>query len=504
MCEIFSVFVILVAMKTTPLFSMEFHIQTLSKKRRTRQQVVAGKIAETKAKSFRQLSGCFRKFIPKKLLRPNETGKNSRNRIFSKETTFWAFFSQMINADGGCAEVITKLRAYAALKRQGSMPVSTGSYCKARTHLTEEEVSEIFRHTSTVLQEREQAATPQGRRVIVVDGTGLKTADTAANQQVWPQQKQQEPGCGFPSLRVCACFSLETGGILSYEIGNKKSHELRLFRKQLDVFKSGDISLTDKMFCNYFDLWNLKSRGVDSVVTLPALKRKPVTGSSAIKKLGEDDVLIKWKKPVWNKKSAYTRQEWESLPAEQVLRQIKVEVKGKGFRVESFYIITTLLDPIEYPAEELAELYFRRWEVELNFDDLKTTMGMDELRCKTPAMVRKELMMYFIAYNAIRWLIYEAARKEKVEPLRISFKGAMQSLRQWEPHLNQPGITRIQKRQLIEELYRSVAGNIVPYRPNRKEPRCIKRRPKPYQLLTKLRGEMEEIEHRSKYRAKAA
>jgi hypothetical protein len=491
-------------MKTTPLFSMEFNIQTRSKKRRTRQQVAAEKIAETKAKSFQQLSGCFGRLIPEKFLRQNEKKKNSRTRIFSKKTTFWAFFSQMICADGGCAEVLTKLRACAATKGLCSIPISTGSYSRARMRLTEQEMFDIFEHASKVLQEKEKMATPQGRRVIVVDGTGLKAADTAANQNVWPQQKQQKPGCGFPSLRVCACFSLETGGILSYEIGNKKSNELRLFRKQLNVFEPGDILLGDKMFCSYYDLWNLQQIGVESVATLPAKNRKPIEEATATKKIGKNDVLIKWKKPAWNKKSAYAREEWELLPAELVLRQIKVEVKEKGFRVKSFYIITPLLEPIEYPVEELAELYFRRWEVELNFDDLKTTMGMDELRCKSPAMVRKELMMYFIAYNAIRWLIHEAAEKENVEHLQVSFKGAMQSLRQWEPHLGQPGNTPAKNSQLIEELNRSISGNLVLCRPNRKEPRCVKRRPKPYQRLTKPRGEMKEIEHRSKYSAKAA
>ncbi len=490
----------LAPMKTTPLFSTEFNIQTLSKKRRTSQQMAAEKIAEMKAKSFQQLSGCFGGIIPEKLLRQNKKKKNSRTRIFSKKTTFWAFFSQMICADSGCTEVLSKLRACAATKRLGGIPASTGSYCRARMRLIEKEVSEIFKHTSKVLRGKEKAA----RRVIVVDGTGLKAADTAENQEVWPQQKQQKPGCGFPMLRVCACFSLETGGLLSYEIGNKKSHELRLFRKQLAVFKPGDILLGDKMFCNYYDLWNLQQIGVESVVTLPAKKRKPIPEATATEKLGKNDVLIKWKKPVWNKRAAYTREKWKRLPDELVLRQIKVEVKEKGFRVKSFYIITTLLDPIEYPADELAELYFRRWEVELNFDDLKTTMGMDELRCKSPAMVRKELMMYFIAYNAIRWLILKAAEQENVDPLQVSFKGAMQSLRQWEPHLDQPGNTPAKNRYLIDELKRSVSGNLVPYRPNRKEPRCIKRRPKPYQLLNKPRSEMEEIEHRSKSRAKAA
>ena len=131
-------------------------------------------------------------------------------------------------------------------------------------------------------------------------------------------------------------------------------------------------------------------------------------------------------------------------------------------------------------------------------------MGMDILRCKTPDMVRKEILMYLIAYNCIRCLMHEAAEKEKVEARKISFKGSIQALRQWEPHLNQASISRQKLNDLIQLLYRSIAGKITPYRPGRREPRAVKRRPKPYQLLTVPRHEMKEIKHRSKYRAEKA
>ena len=483
---------------------MQFHIQTLSKKRRTATQRLADEIAEAKTRSLEQLSTCLAEFIPEHLLAQNANGKHSRSRIFTKQTTFWAFLSQVINADGGCAEVVSKLRAFAALKCPFVISPSTGAYCSARKNLSKEEIKKVFNYAAETLDEVENQDFCN-RRVIVVDGTGLTAADTKENQARWPQQKQQKPGCGFPSLRVCACFSLKTGGVLSYRTGNKKSHELRLFRDQWDdLFQPGDINLADKMFSSYFDLAMLSKRGVDSVVTQAAAKRKPIGEANAIKKLDDNDLLVVWKKPVWHKKAAYSRKKWETLPQTLTLRQIKVDVAANGFRVKSFYIVTTLLDPIEYPAVELAELYLRRWEVELNFDDLKTTMGMDELRCKTPDMVEKELLMYFIAYNAARWMICKAASKADADPMRISFKGALQELRNWEGQLNHPKLTRQDKRKLIAELYRGISLKTVPLRPNRKEPRCLKRRPKPYQLLTEHRSTMKEIEHKSKYRAKAA
>ena len=492
------------AMNTTTFFSAKFHIHTLNKKRRTTQQRLADELAEAKSRSIEQLSKCFEEIIPQHLLCQNESGKHSRSRIFTKATTFWAFFSQIIDADGGCAEVVSKLRAFAVLKCPFVISPSTGAYCSARKNLSKEDVKKVFDHTTKTLDEMEHRDFCE-RRVIVVDGTGLTAPDTEENQNIWPQQKQQKVGCGFPSLRVCACFSLKTGGILSYRTGNKKSHELRLFRDQWDdLFQPGDINLADKMFSSYFDLAKLLARGVDSVVTQPAVKRKPIEEASAVKKLGGNDLLVVWDKPVWHKKSAYSREEWETLPQTLTLRQIKVNVEANGFRVKSFYIITTLLDPTEYPATDLAELYLRRWEVELNFDDLKTTMGMDELRCKTPDMVEKELLMYFIAYNAVRWMICNAASTSDTDPMRISFKGALQELRNWEGQLNHPKTTQQDKRKLISELYRGIALKIVPYRPNRKEPRCLKRRLKPYQLLTEHRSTMMETKHRDKYRAKAA
>ncbi len=183
-------------MKYTPLFSQEFHMHTLNKKRQSSQQKMASQMAKLNEKSFTQLGQCFGRLIPKELLDKNESGDHSRTRIFSKKNTFWAFFSQVLDSDGGCMEVVTKLRAFAALKEQWSGSVSSGSYCKARQKLSEKELTGIFDHTASVLQEEERQTTPFSRRVVVVDGTGLTAADTPENQDVWPQHKNQKPGCG--------------------------------------------------------------------------------------------------------------------------------------------------------------------------------------------------------------------------------------------------------------------------------------------------------------------
>jgi hypothetical protein len=290
--------------------------------------------------------------------------------------------------------------------------------------------------------------------------------------------------------------------LLSYAIGNKKNHELPLFRQQWKTFKQGDIFLGDKGFCSYFDIANLGEQGVDSVVTLA--RRAPISAASSLKKLGPNDLLMTWKRPVYNTNLSYSRDEWAKLPEELVLRQIKVTVKYPGFRTQKFHIVTTLLDVVQYPAEELAELYFKRWDVELFFRDIKTTMGLDILRCRTPEMIRKEILMYFIAYNCVRRLMYEAAEEADLEVRVVSFKGSLQALRNWEPHFNQAKISTAERFRLTSDLYDAMTNTPIRQRPGRSEPRCIKRRPKNYQLLTSPRHEMREIPHRNRYHATTA
>lgn len=211
-----------------------------------------------------------------------------------------------------------------------------------------------------------------------------------------------------------------------------------------------------------------------------------------------------WKKPVYNKRSSYTKTQWEALPERLSIRQIRVAVAQKGFRATHFYIATTLLDAELYPADDIADLYLQRWDVELIFRDIKTTMGMDILRCKTPDMVRKEIVMHMIVYNCIRQLMFESAERFGAELRRVSFKGSVQAIRQWEPHLNQSQSGRVERQRLLNQLYQLIAGLIVLERPNRREPRVIKRRPKNYQLMTAPRHLMQEVPHRGRIYAKPA
>lgn len=489
-------------MKNNSLYLPGFHLATLRRTPRSASQKLADEKARIRRHSISQLGTCFSRFIPEQILGHRSNGSFSRRRLFSKENTFWAFFSQILDADGGCKEVVRKIQAFAASKSMAAPSASTSAYCQARSKLEKSSLEQILSHTGETLQQRGRSNRWKDRRVVVVDGTGVSMPDTPSNQEKWPQSRNQKPGCGFPQARVCACFCLQTGALLSHRVGSKKNHELPLLRQQWECFEAGDIFLGDKGFCSYYDVWKFQERGVDSVITLA--RRTPVETSSAVAVLGPDDLLIQWPKPAWNKNLSYGKDQWQALPDKLTLRQIKVTVNTPGFRVKSFYLVTTLIDAASYSAADLADLYYQRWDVELFFRDIKTTMGMDILRCRTPAMVEKEILMHLIAYNAVRLLMVDAAQTVELSARRISFKASVQALRQWEPQLNRADLNDRERRRLMSLLREAIAATVLIHRPGRQEPRCVKRRPKPYAIMTAPRHQMRVIPHRSRYRAKDA
>lgn len=487
-------------MENSSYYLPGFHLASLRKKPRSAREKLAEEHARIRHHSLSRLGDSFGSFIPVQELGGDTSGAFSRRRVFSKENTFWAFFSQVLDADGGCQEAVRKVQAVSASRALPKPSTSTSAYCQARSKLSTATLETLLSHTANSLQQRRGDQCWNGHRVVVVDGTGLSMPDTPANQAQWPQPANQKPGCGFPQARVCACFCLHTGALLSHRVGSRKNHELPLLRQQWETFKPGDIFLGDKGFCSFYDVWQFQQRQVDSVITLA--RRTPVEAAAAVQVLGPDDLLIQWPRPSWHKNLGYSKTQWQAmLPEYLSLRQIKVTVAEPGFRTQSFYLVTTLTDPVRYPANELADLYYQRWDVELFFRDIKTTLGMDILRCRAPAMVTKEILMHLIVYNAIRSLIFDAAREIDQPSRRISFKASLQALRQWEPLLNQPDLKDRELRQRMASLRATIADAITPDRPGRQEPRCVKRRPKPFQLMNRPRHEMKEIQHRNRYRA---
>ena len=193
-----------------------------------------------------------------------------------------------------------------------------------------------------------------------------------------------------------------------------------------------------------------------------------------------------------------TPKEWARMPAQITVRILRFTAAIRGFRHRRVTLVTTLLDPKTYPAEQLIALYARRWRLELCLRDLKTTMGMERLRCQSPAMVEKELLAYLLAHNLVRALMAEAAARHEAQLERMSFKGALDALRQYSAALGQAP-NRTLRRQLWEDLLLNLARDLVPWRPGRQEPRAVKRRPKPFPLLNRPRRQFVEIPHRGRY-----
>jgi hypothetical protein len=318
--------------------------------------------------------------------------------------------------------------------------------------------------------------------VRVIDGSTITMPDTEANQAEYPQMASQKPGCGFPIARIVVVFSLSVGTVLEAALAKyegKQTGENSLFRKLHDCLSRGDVVLFDRYFSGWFDLALLLARGADVVVRKHQLRH---TDFRKGQRLGAGDHLVCWRKP--------PRPEWMSrktraaLPPKLTLREVRVRVTQKGFRTKELVVVTTLLDAEEYPADEIAELYRRRWHAELNLRSLKTVLQMDHLRCKTPHRARNEFFMHLVAYNLIRRVMALAARDAGTCPWQLSFKGALQTVNAFLPML----CSDASLDAWCSAFAAAVATHIVGDRPDRFEPRVKKRRPKEYDLMNKPRA----------------
>jgi hypothetical protein len=443
-----------------------------------------------------ELANFFQRAFPAHWLSPTEEGPNSRERVYSLGRTFRTFLWQVLNPGSPCTEAVNKLIAwFASLGRPGVHP-DTSPYCKARARLPKATLLDILQATA---QRAEQGIRAfwrfHDRDVKVVDGTTLSAPDTKKNQRAFPQSASQKEGCGFPLIRLVGLFSLASGALLHFTSGNKHHCELQLFRQLWKHLKKGDIFLADRLFCDYVTIAWLGKGGVDSVLRLNEKRARDLRKG---KRLGKYDRLVTWKKPERKRKTA-TRRIWDSLPEEITVRLIRYPVLTPGFGTKHIIPATTLLDPVAYPAAELAQLYLRRWSVELWFRDIKSTMQMDALSCLSPAMLAREVLMHLIAYNLIRGLMVETAAIHDQDVARVSFKGSVQALRHFS-HVIAQASSRRQARQLTNNLLETLARGSVPDRPGRAGPRVKKRRHKRYPLMTKPRHAWKAVIRRSAHR----
>ena len=453
--------------------------------------------------SLQELYELFGHLIPERLLAASATGVNSRERVFTPQVTFWAFVAQILSPGSSCREIVRRVEAWwqQTAGEGGSLSGSTSAYCQARARLDPDALELVSGHLCWNL-ERNVLAEERwlgGRPVKIVDGTGLSMPDTAANQGRWPQPTSQQPGCGFPVLKLVGLFSLSSGALLETATGSLHVHESLLFRGLWDRLKQGDVVLADRGFCSYAALASLRQRGVDSVMRLHQKRRADFRSGRV---LGPDDRLVTWRKPA-QRPEVCSVAEFAALPETLTLRLIRLRVAAKGFRTRSVVLITTLLDVQAYPADALRELYGQRWQVELHFQQIKTLLAMDVLRCKSPELIVREVALHRIAYNLIRSLMQRSAHLHHVPLERISFKGSLDTLRHWSAVIAAAGGTPRKQDQLIQQMLASIARDPVPERPGRSEPRAKKRRPKNYQLLTKPRHQIGNLPRRNRPQKKA-
>ena len=442
-----------------------------------------------------QLQEHLRALLPAPLLSATDEGANSRDRVFSLRFTCECFLWQMLKPKTSCREVVRQVQAL--LRLLGRTPIDEGdsAYIQARQRLPRERLEQALTHTSQVADQRVGSGGQlQGRPVKVVDGSSTQLADTPPNQKAYPQHSGQKPGCGFPLMKFVVLFSLCSGAVLNVMLGNLHCHDLRLLRGLWEELKAGDILLGDRAYGEYTTLASLPQQAVDVVARLH--HRRKVDFRKA-RRLGKNDGLFTWTKGD-QQSEILSASEWMLLPAQIVVRVIRFTATIRGFRTRRVTLVTTLLDPELYSAQELVALYARRWRLELCLRDLKTTMNMEQLRCKSPEMAEKELLAYLVGHNLIRCLIAEAVARYQVDLERVSFKGSVDALRQYSDAITKAP-NRKMRRQLWEDLLLNLARDLVRYRPNRQEPRAVKRRPKPYPLLNQPRRHFVEISHRSRY-----
>ncbi len=449
------------------------------------------------------LSDFFETFgflIPDALLRRRSSGANSRQRRFTLHVTFWAFLAQTLAPETSCRDIVRKVQAWWLLRapKSSAGSSSTAAYTKARKRLEPETIRGIGEHLIEHLEGRVQPSQLWlGRRVRVVDGTTVSMPDTLENQMKYPQPSSQKAGCGFPQMRIVGMFSLASGALLDFAKSSIHVHESILFGQLMFTLEKGDLALADRGFCSFHAFWNMSQAGVDALIRLNAVRK--VDFRKGVK-LVPNDRLITWKKPTQRPKGC-TQEEFDALPASMMLRHVRLTVSARGHRTQTITLVTTLLDPIAYPLQQLGELYLQRWSVELHFREIKITLGMDVLRCQSPAMVEKEVMMHAVSYNLVRSLMQEASIRHQVDLTRISFKGTVDTLRHWSASLEaMRGMPRKQK-ALLGAMFELIANDIVPHRPDREEPRAKKRRPKNYHLLTKPRHKMRISGHRNRPKA---
>jgi len=416
------------------------------------------------------------------------TFAHDEDDVYTPAVTLWAFLSQVLfkGEMRSCLAAVGRVLVLCVALGKKPCSDNTGAYCRARAKLP---VPVIQRLVEELAQDCEdQLPTSwlwKGRHVQLVDGTTVSMPDTPSNQAEYPQARTQKRGLGFPVARLVVLFSLASAMVQGMAIGpyaGKESGETALLRALFDRLRPGNILLADRYYCSYFMMALLQEKGIDVVLRQHQLR---ATDFRRGRRLGPGDHVVIWlrpQRPDWMDPETYER-----TPKTLIVREVEVQVHQPGFRVESLVVVSTLLDAESYTQDDIAELYHQRWLVELDIRAVKITLSIDVLRGRSPQMVRREIWMALLAYNLIRRSLLQAALASDAQrsPRQLSFTAAMQKIAaSWQTLTTCPHTVLV---VLIEVHLQHLATHAVGDRPDRVEPRAVKRRPKPHKLLTQPR-----------------
>jgi hypothetical protein len=404
-----------------------------------------------------------------------EEAGHHRERVYGPMQTLTLFIEQVLGADQSGQDAVARGLSQRVALGQSPCGLNNGPYCKARARLARGLVERLGRD----IGERLRAVQPEawrwrGREVKLIDGTTVSMPDTSANQSEFPQSKTQKVGLGFPLARLVGIISLSCGAVLEWAAGpceGKRTGETALLWPLAHHLRPGDVVIADRYFSGYFLLAWLIRHGVDVLVRQHQRRH---TDFRRGRRLGAKDHVVAWARPprpTWMDAATYG-----AMPETLLLREA---------RVGGLTLVTTLVGAGQVSKKELLLLYHARWQVELDLRSIKTVMQMGVLRCKSPEMVKKEIAVHLLAYNLVRAVMAQAASLGHVLPRQLSFKATLQLVRAFEENLRHAPRGRLTLRRAC--LLAGVARLRLPHRPDRVEPRAVKRRPKPRSLLTKPR-----------------
>jgi hypothetical protein len=432
-----------------------------------------------------EMVGILQEWLPSESMESEKIGPRN---IFTSVRTFWLFLYQILAGNLSCEIMVQKTIAWLDPFLESTLSPNTSAYSQARTRLSPDHIRSL---DEQIQKQLPIDSTFHGHPTKVVDGTGITTPDTPELREKFPPAKGPKKAGGFPGIKLIGLFALFTGFILDWAVDTINTSEISLYHQLWPNLLPGDLVLGDRFFCSYGGFVWLLGRGVHSCARLHQKR----TEYREIKRLSKNDRIVEWDKPKKPPKWQ-TKDEWEALPKTMQVRMIHTSLIKFGFRTQSITVVTTLLDE-SIPYSDWLALYRFRWNVELNFRDIKIAMKMDALKCKTLEMIQKELQIYFLAYNLIRLIMAKTATEQGVSLEKISFQATVDAIKEYGLRMGLTTNTETYQ-LLLEQMKRIIAYPRRRNRKNRVEPRVLKRRKKNFQLLTGPRHGFKETMHRNK------